>query len=257
MSITALEPFFSLWLHLFAIVAGTSLVSTGLGLALERALGSRTRIWAVELREGQLLHEIKSYAVFVLLLTTCAAAWGMTGLVQFGATGALQAALTFGVLWTAFEIYYYGLHLALHSRPLYRFHAHHHESHVTTSWTGQSLGIVEGLGWIAGLLVPPALMSLVTPVSAAGCLLYFVANTFVNLVGHANVEANPFAQRSMTWMTHPWIYHALHHARFKNHYGFSSVFMDRLLGTEWSDWPELHARVIAGEPLPRLNERGS
>lgn len=31
--------------------------------------------------------------------------------------------------------------------------------------------------------------------------------------------------------------------------------MDRLLGTEWPDWPELHARVISGEPMRKLSER--
>ena len=246
----------TLWLQLFLIVSAASLVSTGLGMALEGVFRTRTQILSVAVRDGQLQQEIASYAVFILILTTCAALWLSTGWVVFGATGAGQAALTFAVLWTAFEIYYYGLHRALHSRVLYRFHAHHHESRVTTSWTGQSLGLVEGLGWIAGLLVPPALMSLVTPVSATGCLIYFFANTFVNLVGHANVELNPLSNRSLTWLNHPWVYHSLHHARFKNNYSFASTFMDRLLGTEWSDWPALHERIIGGQPMTRLTERG-
>ncbi len=33
--------------------------------------------------------------------------------------------------------------------------------------------------------------------------------------------------------------------------------MDRLLGTEWPDWPKLHARVTSGTPLQKLSERGS
>ena len=115
---------------------------------------------------------------------------------------------------------------------------------------------MKSLGWIAGLLVPPAAMSAFAPVSAYGLAIYVFANTFVNLAGHANAEANPFAQRSATWLTHPWVYHALHHARFKNHYSFASSFMDRLFGTEWSDWPALHARVVAGQPLESLSERG-
>jgi hypothetical protein len=32
--------------------------------------------------------------------------------------------------------------------------------------------------------------------------------------------------------------------------------MDRLLGTEWSDWPALHARVVSGQPLESFSERG-
>ena len=133
----------TLWLQLFLIVSAASLVSTGLGMALEGVFRTRTQILSVAVRDGQLQQEIASYAVFILILTTCAALWLSTGWVVFGATGAGQAALTFAVLWTAFEIYYYGLHRALHSRVLYRFHAHHHESRVTTSWTGQSLGLVD------------------------------------------------------------------------------------------------------------------
>jgi len=30
-----------------------------------------------------------------------------------------------------------------------------------------------------------------------------------------------------------------------------------LLGTEWPDWPELHARVIRGEALQKLSVRGN
>ena len=128
---------------------------------------------------------------------------------------------------------------------------------VTTPWTGQSLSVVETLGWIAGLLVIPALLSLVAPLSFEGFVVYFVANTFVNVAGHANVELNPISARAATWLVHPWLYHSLHHARFKNHYAFASTFMDRLFGTEWKDWYELHGRVVAGDPLPSLNERGA
>jgi lathosterol oxidase len=248
--------FAELWLWCFMIVSVTSLVSSGIGVALEWALGDSKRIWSVPLRENQLRNEKRSYLQFVLLLSTTAAAWLSIGAIEFRGEGLLVDAMTFVLLWTAFEIYYYGLHRALHSRPLYRFHAHHHESHVTTAWSGQSLSPVEALGWIAGLLIPPALFCLVVPISLTGCLIYFVANTFVNLVGHANVELNPISARGLTWLTHPWIYHALHHARFKNHYSFASTFMDRLFRTEWSDWPKLHASVFAGKPLERLSERG-
>jgi sterol desaturase/sphingolipid hydroxylase (fatty acid hydroxylase superfamily) len=80
-----------------------------------------------------------------------------------------------------------------------------------------------------------------------------------NVIGHANVDLFPAAiqKRSNSWLSHPTTYHCLHHARFNNHYSFGSTFMDRLLGTEWPDWPELHARVIRGEPLEKLSVRGS
>ncbi|MDE0887374.1 MAG: sterol desaturase family protein [Myxococcota bacterium] len=238
------------------VVGGVSLISTGLGAMAERAFSGSTQIWAVPLRDGQLRHERLSYLRFVVLAAASATAFLSLDWIEFGAVGPAAAALTFAVQWTAFEIYYYGLHRALHSQALYRFHTHHHESHVTTAWTGQSLSVVEALGWIAGVLIPPALASQVVPISFDGFMIYFVANTFVNVAGHANVEVSPLNQRALTWIVHPWLYHALHHARFKNNYSFASTFMDRFCGTEWQDWPELHERVFRGEAMTRLNERG-
>lgn len=244
-----------LWLQCLLVVSGVSLVSTALGVLAERGFSTRTRIFDVPVPDGQLRFERRRYARFVVLLATAAAIWLWLGRVEFGDDGVGDVALTFAVQWVLFEIYYYGLHRALHTRPLYRHHAPHHESRVTTAWTGQSLSVVESVGWIAGLLVLPTIMGFFMSVSAVGCFVYFVANTFVNLVGHANVELNPIGVRGLTWLNHPWIYHSLHHARFKGHYAFVSTFMDRLFGTEWSDWPELHRRVVAGEPLESLTTR--
>ena len=80
-----------------------------------------------------------------------------------------------------------------------------------------------------------------------------------NVVGHANVDFFPAGahKRVNSWISHPTTYHALHHARFNNHYSFGSSFMDRWMGTEWADWPELHARIIEGAALTKLSERGA
>ena len=78
------------------------------------------------------------------------------------------------------------------------------------------------------------------------------------MIGHANVDFFPAAasKRRNSWISHPTTYHALHHARFVNHYSFGSSFMDRLLKTEWADWPALHAQIVGGEPMRRLSDRG-
>ncbi len=250
-------PLWRIWLECLVVVGGVSLLCTGIGALMERWPAGRWRVWAIEVPAEQLRSERRRYAVFVVLLASLATPWLRAELIRFGGgDGVGDIALTFGLIWVAFEVYYYGLHRLLHKRPFYRFHAAHHESRVTTAWTGQSLGWVESLGWMAGLLILPALISRFIPLSPAGCLTYFVANTFVNVAGHANVELNPVSRRSLTWLAHPWTYHALHHARFRRHYSFASTFMDRLFGTEWNDWPELHARVVAGQPLTDLNAEG-
>ena len=251
------QSLIEIWLGTLVVATAASLLSSGFGVAFERLLANRTRIWSIPVPATQFRHEAFAYGRFLLLLATCATPFFAYGWIRFGTEDPLAIALTFAAIWTGFEIYYYGLHRALHSRTLYRFHAYHHESRVTTAWTGQSLSVVEALGWIAGLLVIPALLSLAAPLSWTGFVIYFAANTFVNVAGHANFELNPISARAATWLAHPWLYHSLHHARFKNHYSFASTFMDRLFGTEWKDWGELHGRVIAGQPLARLEERGA
>ena len=91
--------------------------------------------------------------------------------------------------------------------------------------------------------------------------MYLGYNVFGNMIGHVNVELGPRAltRSPMVWLAHPFTFHALHHARsFKKirHFGFGSTFMDRLAGTEWPDWVEAHAQVMAGEPLRGGGERG-
>ncbi len=54
----------------------------------------------------------------------------------------------------------------------------------------------------------------------------------------------------------PFLYHALHHARWTGHYGFASAGLDGLLGTEFPDWRALHDRILAGRPLESLKTRG-
>ena len=180
--------------------------------------------------------------------------------VPFAEESLSGAALTFFVCWAGFEVYYWGLHRAMHLRPLYRFHRYHHESRVTSPLTGYSMSTVESLGWLVGLIGVPLLLSAVTPISLAGFFAYHALYQVAgNQIGHANVDFFPAGaeKRINSWISHPTTYHSLHHARFNNHYSFGSTFMDRLLGTEWPDWPELHARVIGGEPLKSLSTRGT
>ena len=51
-------------------------------------------------------------------------------------------------------------------------------------------------------------------------------------------------------------FHGMHHARFNGNYGLFTRIPDRLFGTEWADYPALHARVAASGPLPSLATRG-
>ncbi len=98
----------------------------------------------------------------------------------------------------------------------------------------------------------------VFPISFWGWAAYLVFNVSGNIVGHANVElaSAPNGSRAASLFANPWVYHALHHARWTGHYGFQAALMDRLGGTEWSDWPALFTRVREGRAMASLKVRG-
>lgn len=142
--------------------------------------------------------------------------------------------------------------------PVVRFHRWHHASRITTPLSGQSLGIVEAAGWICGLLLVPATLTEAGLLHGGALAAYLVISAAGNIVGHANADPHPrqSGERARSWATHPFTYHALHHARWTGHYGLGTTVPDRVLGSEWADWPALHARVISGEPLRSFKERG-
>lgn len=238
----------------FALLAAAHLALTalfvGLGLLAERS-GRWPRIQADRISPGQLRRELLANLRFCAIVPAALAALLAAGAVHTGPDTWLRGALTFVAASLLFDVYFYMLHRALHLRPLMRFHRLHHLSRVTTPLSGQSMSTVEALGWAAGFVAVPWLLSQVAPISLIGYLTYLVFNTGGNIIGHANVEvAGPSGTRSpVVWLAHPYTFHALHHARFTRHFGFGSTFMDRLAGTEWPDWVDAYEQVRAGVPL--------
>ena len=249
--------FAQLTLASLAFFSTTSASMLALSYALERL--PLARVWALPTAPGQLRLEVIGNGVFVLVTSLAFSAVLGLGLPRFAAPEAERGLATFLMLMWGFQAYYYGLHRLLHTRPLMRFHRWHHRSHVTTPLSAQSLGWVETLGWAVGYALLPALLSHVWPISASGWLTYMAFNAAGNITGHARFELLPHLPRprQFAWFANPSVYHALHHARFTGHYGFQSVAMDRLFGSEFSDWPELHARIGKRQPLRSLHERGA
>jgi len=239
-----------------AFFSATTLSMLALGYALERL--PLARIWALPLEPGQVRLELLGNVLFVLVTSLCFFAVLGLGLPRFAAPEAGRGLATFfGLMW-GFQAYYYGLHRLLHTKSLMRFHRWHHRSHVTTPLSAQSLSPVETLGWAVGYALLPALVSQLWAISSEGWLVYMAFNAAGNITGHARIELLPHlpVPRQFAWFANPSVYHALHHARFTGHYGFQSVVMDRCFGTEFVDWPALHARVGARKPLTSLRERG-
>jgi sterol desaturase/sphingolipid hydroxylase (fatty acid hydroxylase superfamily) len=177
--------------------------------------------------------------------------------VRFGPLSLARHVATFLALLVGFQAFYWTLHRAMHMRRLLFVHRWHHRSRVTTPLSGQSMSVGEALLWMLGYVGLPMLYSFVMPISFEGWAAYLAFNVLGNMVGHANVEitARPFASRTAALFANPFVYHALHHARWRVNFGFQAAWMDRLFGTESEDWPCVYERVMAGRPLTRLDER--
>lgn len=235
-----------------------TLFGSAVGFAVER-LVPRRRIFAVPLFEGQYRFELLGNAVFLAVTAATLTVTLRAGAIRFVEGSATRDAVTFGAMLVGFQVLYWFLHRAMHLRALVPIHRWHHRSQVTTPLTGQSMSVGEAALWMLGYAAVPALVSQLVPLGFAGWAAYLAFNVFGNVFGHANVECIlPLgASRAATLFGNVFTFHALHHARWTGHYGFMAAGMDRLMKTEWADWPALYARVDRGEALTSLKQRGS
>jgi lathosterol oxidase len=247
------------WFDLSLVVTGffalNTLLQVAFGYLLERL---QRPVWAVPLDPGQVRHEIIGNVVFVLVTSAAFVLALGSGVTRYREPSWLAGANTFMAVAIAFQVYYYGLHRMLHVRPWVRFHRWHHMSRVTTPLSAQSMSGVEITAWAVGYCLIPVLISRVIPISLEGWAAYMFINMMGNIIGHGNVELMFGVPRieDVAWAANPSVYHALHHARWNGHYAFQSVALDRMFGTEFSDWAELHRRISEHRPLPALSARG-
>lgn len=245
-------------LYVAAFFVGLTLLALGQGFAMERALGSKRRVFDVPLAKGQYRFEAIGNLVFLFVTITTVTTVLSLGWFRFEGGTARGVATFFGCM-VGFQVFYYWLHRVMHHKALLRFHRWHHRSQVTTPLSGQSVSPVEAVGWMFGYVGLPLVVSWLVPISFYGWAGYLAFNVLGNIVGHANVEPNGplFANRAVVWLANPFVFHSLHHARWTGHFCFQAGWMDRLFKTEWNDWPELFTRIVEGHPLKSLKDRGA
>jgi Delta7-sterol 5-desaturase len=236
---------------------GMTIVALALGFLLERALPNK-RVFSVPLAKEQYRFEAIGNLGFVAIATLTISGVLATGAVRFGEPSTARSGATFFAMLASFQIFYWTLHRAMHTRRLLVVHRWHHRSRVTTPLSGQSMHPIEAGFWMLGYAGLPILFSRIAPISLEGWAAYLAFNVFGNIIGHANCEptAKLAATRLASLFANPFVYHALHHARWTVNYAFQASIMDRLFGTEASDWEDLYARVSSGNPMTRMDEKG-
>lgn len=248
--------YFDLAAVCLAFFATMTVVGVSVGAACERAFPKR-KVMAVAPAPGQVPLEMLGNVIFILVSGITFTFALRLGVIRFEA-GALRSVLTFFAMNVAFQAFYYFFHRAMHDKRLLWMHRWHHQSQVTSALSAQSVHPAEALGWMIGYIGLPALVSLVVPIGFWGWAAYITFNVFGNVVGHANVEltAKQTATRGAALFANPFVYHALHHARWVGHYSFQAALMDRLFGTEYADWPELYEQIAEGKPMQSFKDRG-
>jgi sterol desaturase/sphingolipid hydroxylase (fatty acid hydroxylase superfamily) len=168
-----------------------------------------------------------------------------------------RTAWTFAVLFVWFEIAYWGLHRLLHTRALYFIHAQHHTARITQATSAFSFSMLEralqtalGFGFVV-------MTSRTLHFTAVGVHGYIIASYVLNIWGHVNFELVPswFARSRVGRVFITATFHALHHARYRGHYGLYTTVLDRLFGTIYPDYEQIQARAADGHGLTHLNQR--
>lgn len=162
-------------------------------------------------------------------------------------------ALTF--VWV--EIWHYVTHRAYHLRPLHWIHAEHHKSHLNSWLTAMSFSFTEQFIFDVGILAPLTALDHFVSVNFYGIAGYFVGYLVINSLHHANYEIK--SERYNRWFGQIFTtttYHSLHHSRYIKNYGLGTRVLDRLFGTEWTDYEPVYDRIAhERRPLTKLGEK--
>ncbi|WP_244616166.1 sterol desaturase family protein [Rhizobium sp. RU20A] len=126
-----------------------------------------------------------------------------------------------------FDAWFYFAHRALHTKPLYKYHALHHKSVAPTAWSNDSIGLVD-TALSQGFY---AVVVFIIPIPPVILLAHRAFDQINGTFGHAGFEY--FASKTARYPS-PMLcttYHDQHHAEFRFNYANYFSFWDRIMGT--------------------------
>lgn len=211
---------------LYAGTGGLSLLLTQVVLP---RLGHGRRLDPRPVTSSQLSRELGASAVSILVFGIgLVVPWGLLRLGWAGLAIDVtwwQVAIEIVVLFFWNELHFYLSHRLLHTRPMRRFHAMHHRSHVATPWSTYAFHPVEALMLGSVPLVP----MLVHDFSFIALMTLPVLSIVLNNLGHSNYEAST-RDPAVGWLGASRRHH-LHHACYHGNYGFLLEVFDRMFGS--------------------------
>lgn len=185
----------------------------------------------------------------ILLDSAVTALFLSTGwLVALRGQSLLSVALTFLGFFVWFEVFFYYQHRLFHTKALYWMHADHHDRKATNPFTSLAFSVTERLVILMGSIGAGAILSHWIPISIDGMGLYFLFNYVMNVYGHLNVEVIPprIVNTFFGRVANTTTYHALHHEKYRGHYGLFTQVLDRVHGTKFADYEVRQERAFLG-----------
>ncbi len=183
-----------------------------------------------EFRSNQIQTEIRRSMVSIL----------MFGLLSFALFEGLRSGflkIKFEFSWPFFiaesfclflwnEIYFYGAHRLFHRKELYRYHAHHHYSHIPSPFSAYSFHWSEGL--LLGAVMP--VIMCFYDFQILSLLTLPLMSIAMNVLGHSNVDF--FPNKTMDHLLSFSKRHSQHHKMPHSYFGFFLPHFDRWLNTD-------------------------
>ncbi len=174
--------------------------------------------------EGQISFEIKTLLLISLTDGIVLTAGKYYNAFPGTSTSWLGFILTFTLYFLWAELVYYFTHRLLHTDYFYWMHRWHHKSQVTTPFTAYSSSVFDRL---LGMILPilPIIILFqygIISVSKNALIAYYILLSLINIFTHINVEVTPKSwsrNRLLRALVITPSYHALHHARYRGHYG--------------------------------------
>lgn len=252
------------WAITFAIILASmmirSLIVVGAAFAWYNAssFAQRRRVYRLAYAEGQIGSELQAAVTVIAFDALVFSTVRHFGLIQYAQEpSALLFAGSFLLVFLFTEIWFYVTHRAMHHKALFWIHRQHHTAKVTDPLTSLSFSIIERAILIGGILALSAMVSLAIPLSMGGLIAVGLSNYVLNVLGHSNVEFMPvwFAKSRIGRFFITPSYHAMHHARFRGHYGLFTTVLDSWFATRFEDYEQVYDRAREGRGLDRLGER--
>jgi Delta7-sterol 5-desaturase len=246
-----LVDFIKLWVSTYVGLIALYFTFCGLfhwlnALYPERRIQSRPMKNQIAMEIGTSVVALASIAAYVAGgLFIQAKGWALTPL----PLTSWSAPITFIASLVIYDAWFYWGHRMMHSKLLYRFHAHHHRSLVPTPWSNNSDTQIGAFVEQSYFLFAPFLL----PIPAAVLIVHKIYDQVTGIAGHAGHEYFASASARAPWPMLCTTFHDQHHGHFNCNYANTFSWWDRIMGTIHPNYDDLVHKFEGPPPKPAMS----